>query len=112
MERVTLNTNVLLELWKNQDRRAMTEELLRRARAGEFELAVTRVIEADVPHDVHFSAGARGRHACRPPQFVTAVPNWAPGQTFLLHPGPRHPGDRGGRRGGAAARDLDVERVT
>jgi hypothetical protein len=22
-----------------------------------------------------------------PPQFVTAVPNWAPGQAFLLHPG-------------------------
>jgi predicted nucleic acid-binding protein len=31
MERVTLDTNVLLELWKNQDRRAITEELLRRA---------------------------------------------------------------------------------
>jgi hypothetical protein len=50
-ERLTLDTSLLLEYWKEQQRRDVTETLLKLARTGEVELAVTARIRDDVPHD-------------------------------------------------------------
>jgi hypothetical protein len=46
---VTLDTNVLRDYWENRPGREHVEELLRRAAAGEIELAVTERIHEDVP---------------------------------------------------------------
>ena len=46
---VTLDTNLLLEYWKQQDRRMIVERLIELARAGRVNLAVTARIRQDVP---------------------------------------------------------------
>jgi hypothetical protein len=46
---VTLDTNLLLEYWKQQDRRMVVERLIELARAGRVNLAVTARIRQDVP---------------------------------------------------------------
>lgn len=51
MERLTLDTNVLLEYWKDQKNRAVTQQLLDLARDGQVGLMVTARIREDVPHD-------------------------------------------------------------
>jgi hypothetical protein len=48
--RLTLDTSLLLEFWKEQSRRDATEALLDLARRGEVELAVTARIREDVPN--------------------------------------------------------------
>jgi hypothetical protein len=50
-ESLTLDTNILLEYWKEQPKRAVVERLLDLARAGRVELAVTARIREDVPSD-------------------------------------------------------------
>ena len=42
---VTLDTNLLLEYWKQQDRRMIVERLIELARAGRVNLAVTARID-------------------------------------------------------------------
>jgi len=51
MERskITLDTNLLLEYWKRQDRRVVVERLIEMARVGRADLAVTARIRQDVP---------------------------------------------------------------
>jgi hypothetical protein len=46
---VSLDTNLLLEYWKQQDRRMVVERLIELARAGRVNLAVTARIRQDVP---------------------------------------------------------------
>lgn len=46
---LTLDTNLLLEYWKEQDRASVIEELLLLAASGEVELAVTARIREDIP---------------------------------------------------------------
>jgi hypothetical protein len=48
-DRLTLDTNLLLEYWKEQAKMAVVEELLRLAAAGDVSLAVTRRVREDVP---------------------------------------------------------------
>lgn len=47
--RLTLDTNLLLEYWKEQDRSPTIEELLLLATSGEVDLAVTARIREDIP---------------------------------------------------------------
>jgi hypothetical protein len=49
--RLTLDTNVLVDHWRERARRQAAEELLELARRGEVELAVTARIREDVPDD-------------------------------------------------------------
>lgn len=49
--RLTLDTNLLLELWKAQDRKGVMETLIDLARRGEVDLAVTARIREDVPRE-------------------------------------------------------------
>jgi len=46
---LTLDTNLLLEYWKEQDRASVIEALLSLADSGEVELAVTARIREDIP---------------------------------------------------------------
>ena len=46
---VTLDTNVLIECWKDQEKAAVTQELLGLQNAGQIDLAVTTRISADIP---------------------------------------------------------------
>ena len=46
---VTLDTNLLLEYWKDQDRRAVVENLIELSRSGDVDLTVTARIREDVP---------------------------------------------------------------
>ncbi|MGE4068689.1 MAG: hypothetical protein AB7H88_18085 [Vicinamibacterales bacterium] len=50
MKAVTLDTNLLLEYWKGQDKRAVVEQLIALGRAGKIDLAVTARIRDDVPY--------------------------------------------------------------
>lgn len=52
---LTLDASVLLEYWKDQQKKATVEELLQLAERGEIELAVTARIREDVP-DVPLAA--------------------------------------------------------
>jgi hypothetical protein len=47
---ITLDTNLLLEYWKRQDRRAVMERLIELARVDRIDLAVTARIRQDVPN--------------------------------------------------------------
>jgi hypothetical protein len=47
---VTLDTSLLQEYWKNQDKRATVEQLIERAGRGELALAVTARIREDIPN--------------------------------------------------------------
>jgi len=47
--RLTLDTNLLLEYWKNQAKRKAVEKLLLLAKEGKADLAVTARIREDVP---------------------------------------------------------------
>ena len=49
--RLTLDTSLLLEYWKEQSRRDTTEALLELAQKGHVELAVTARVREDVPRD-------------------------------------------------------------
>jgi len=49
--RLTLDTSLLLEYWKRQERKDATEALLDLAHHGDVELAVTARIREDVPRD-------------------------------------------------------------
>jgi len=51
MERLTLDTNLLLEYWKDQPKRDVVDRILELARDGLVELAVTARIREDVPRD-------------------------------------------------------------
>lgn len=46
---VTLDTNLLLEYWKDQNKRAVVENLIELSRSGQVDLAVTARIREDVP---------------------------------------------------------------
>ena len=46
---LTLDTNLLLEYWKNQKKRSVVERLLELAGRGEVDLSVTARIHEDVP---------------------------------------------------------------
>lgn len=48
--RVTLDTNVPQELWREQEKKQVVEELLRYFEAGRISLAVTTRIENDIPY--------------------------------------------------------------
>lgn len=50
MPSATVDTNVLLEYLKRQDRRAVVERLVELSRAGKLELVVTARIREDVPN--------------------------------------------------------------
>ena len=50
MLRVTLDTNVLVEFWKDRDKAATTKTLLDLAQSGLVDLAVTSRILNDIPH--------------------------------------------------------------
>ena len=47
--RLTLDTNLLLEYWKNQAKRKAMERLLLLAKEGKVDLAVTARIREDIP---------------------------------------------------------------
>jgi len=47
--KLTLDTNLLLEYWKQQKRMDVTEKLLSLARLGKIDLAVTARIREDIP---------------------------------------------------------------
>jgi len=47
--RLTLDTNLLLEYWKNQAKRKVVEKLSLLAKEGKADLAVTARIREDVP---------------------------------------------------------------
>ena len=47
--RLTLDTNLLLEYWKNQSKRKTVEKLLLLAKEGKVDMAVTARIREDVP---------------------------------------------------------------
>ena len=49
MPTATLDTNLLQELWRNQDKVAVVEDLLKLAQRGLVDLAVTTRIDADIP---------------------------------------------------------------
>ena len=49
MRTATLDTNLLLEYWKEQPKAAVVERLLDLAQNGQLDLAVTSRISADVP---------------------------------------------------------------
>ena len=46
---VTLDTNVLMEYWRNQKNVLITKSLLNLARQGKIDLAITSRISADIP---------------------------------------------------------------
>ena len=46
---VTLDTNVLVEFWRNQNRATVTESLLNLAESSQVDLAITSRINADIP---------------------------------------------------------------
>ena len=48
--KVTLDTNILQEYWKKQDKLRIVEKLLNLAEDGELDLAVTTRISKDIPH--------------------------------------------------------------
>ena len=50
MLKVTLDTNLLLERWKNQNKAGVVEKLLNLAENGELDLAVTTRIREGIPH--------------------------------------------------------------
>lgn len=50
MLKVTLDTNILQEYWKKQDKVRVVEKLLNLSENGEFDLAVTTRISEDIPH--------------------------------------------------------------
>jgi predicted nucleic acid-binding protein len=47
--RITLDTNILVEYWKKQDKMSVVEILLEKSKNGEVDLVVTRRIEDDIP---------------------------------------------------------------
>jgi hypothetical protein len=49
MQRLTLDTNLLQEYWREQQRRDVVERLLQLADAGKVELVVTNRINDDIP---------------------------------------------------------------
>jgi hypothetical protein len=49
MSKVTLDTNLLLEYWKKQEKHEIVEQLITRAKNGEFELAITSRVRQDIP---------------------------------------------------------------
>ena len=49
MPTATLDTNLLQEFWRNQDKVAVVEDLLKLAQHGGVDLAVTTRIDADIP---------------------------------------------------------------
>jgi hypothetical protein len=51
VQRLTLDTMLLQDYWKQRPRRAVTEPLLELARAGGVDLAVTARIREDVPNE-------------------------------------------------------------
>ncbi|MHB8620718.1 MAG: hypothetical protein ACYDAG_14295 [Chloroflexota bacterium] len=51
IDKLTLDTNVLQELWSNRDRKQAVEQLLQLAHQGAVELMVTRRIRDDIPHE-------------------------------------------------------------
>ena len=48
--KVTLDTNILQEYWKKQDKVRVVEKLLNLAENGELDLAITTRVSADIPH--------------------------------------------------------------
>lgn len=46
---VTLDTNVLVEFWRSQNRATVTESLLNLAESSQVDLAITSRINADIP---------------------------------------------------------------
>lgn len=49
MKRLTLDTNLIIEYWKNQKNRNVVEELILLSEKGELDIVVTRRIEDDIP---------------------------------------------------------------
>ncbi len=49
-ERLTLDTNLLEEYWREQDKRDVVQQLLELGHNGEVELVVTNRITEDIPH--------------------------------------------------------------
>jgi hypothetical protein len=49
--KVTLDTSILLELWKDQDKRAVVERLLRVAEEKGLDLAITARVREDIPEE-------------------------------------------------------------
>lgn len=50
-ETLTLDSSIPIEFWKNQQRKAVVEQLLALARTGEVSLSVTARIREDIPDD-------------------------------------------------------------
>ncbi len=50
IQKVTIDANLLHEYWKQRKRRGFVEKLVRLARDGKIELAVTARIHEDIPH--------------------------------------------------------------
>lgn len=48
---LTLDSNIPIEFWKNQQRKAVVEQLLALAQAGEVSLMVTARIRDDIPRE-------------------------------------------------------------
>ena len=48
--KVTLDTNILQEYWKKQDKVRVVEKLLNLAENGELDFAITTRVSADIPH--------------------------------------------------------------
>jgi hypothetical protein len=51
MTKVTLDTNLLFEYWKNQPKRAVVERLLALAASQDIDLAITARVREDVPDE-------------------------------------------------------------
>lgn len=48
---LTLDSNIPLEYWKDQERKGVVEELIALERAGKVSLMVTARIRQDIPRD-------------------------------------------------------------
>ena len=46
---ITLDSNLLIEYWKNQEKKEYIEELINLSKKGKIDLAITSRIEQDIP---------------------------------------------------------------
>lgn len=84
MERLTLDTNLLQELWKDQPKRDVVERLLALAERGEVEVVVTARINEDIPGgDLASKIGELSELGVGQTGSVTRLGYWVLGRDHL-----------------------------
>ena len=82
--RVTLDTSVLLEYWKDQKKRAVVERLLAFAEERDIDLAITARVEEDIPDEPLASkVNALAEIGVRETGSVTRLDVWVLGRDQL-----------------------------